>query len=75
MRVAGYEPRLREHAFLRSISLVLGQRQRLLWDLPASETFELLRLVYDVPHDEFARAVTELSELLALGDLPEPPDP
>jgi ABC-2 type transport system ATP-binding protein len=71
--VLGYDPRRRDHAFLRNISLVLGQRHRLVWDLPPAETFELLRLVYDVPRADFAAALTELSDLLELGDLPRRP--
>ncbi len=71
--VAGHDPRRREHAFLRRISLVQGQRQRLLWDLPPSDTFELLRLVYEVPKEEFASTLRELSSLLDLGDLPRRP--
>ena len=46
--VAGHDPRRRAHSFLQRISLVLGQRQRLLWDLPPSETFELNRVVYEI---------------------------
>ena len=71
--VAGHDPRRRETAFLERISLVLGQRQRLLWDLPASETFELLRVMYEVPRADFDVALRELSDLLDLGDLPRRP--
>jgi ABC-2 type transport system ATP-binding protein len=52
-RVGGYEPKRRDDAFLRSIMLVTGQKQQLLWDLPPSETFELNRAVYDVPRAQF----------------------
>src|SRR4051812_19692847 len=40
-RVLGFEPRKRQTEFLRSITLVTGQKQQLLWDLPAEDTFEL----------------------------------
>jgi ABC-2 type transport system ATP-binding protein len=69
VRVAGFEPRLREHRFLHSISLVLGQRQRLLWDLPPAETFELNRVIYGVPDAQFRESLRELDTLLELGDL------
>jgi ABC-2 type transport system ATP-binding protein len=73
VRVDGHEPRQREDAFLKKIMLVLGQKQQLLWDLPPAETFELNRAVYDVPRAEYATTLSELSELLELGDLVKRP--
>jgi len=73
IEVDGHEPRLREDAFLRKITLVLGQKQQLLWDLPPSETFELNRAVYDVPRAQFIATMRELSELLDLGGLVNKP--
>jgi ABC-2 type transport system ATP-binding protein len=73
VRVDEFEPRRREDAFLRKIMLVLGQKQQLLWDLPPSDTFELNRAVYDVPHDQYAETMRELSDLLQLGDLVKKP--
>jgi ABC-2 type transport system ATP-binding protein len=67
--VAGFRPQLREREFLRSIMLVTGQKQQLLWDLPPSETFELNRAIYDVPRAQFRETVDELTELLELGPL------
>src|SRR5688572_9540773 len=69
VRVDGHEPRRRERAFLSRIMLVTGQKQQLLWDLPPAETFELNRAIYDVPADQFRETVSELTELLELGDL------
>jgi ABC-2 type transport system ATP-binding protein len=71
--VDGYEPRRRADAFLKTIMLVLGQKQQLLWDLPPSETFELNRAVYDVPRAEYVETLRELTELLELGDLVKKP--
>jgi ABC-2 type transport system ATP-binding protein len=71
--VDGHEPRRREDAFLKKIMLVLGQKQQLLWDLPASDTFELNRAVYDVPRAQFEETMRELSDLLELGDLVKKP--
>jgi ABC-2 type transport system ATP-binding protein len=73
VEVAGYDPRRRDPAFLRRITLVLGQRQRLLWDLPPAETFELHRRVYEIPSLAFSETVRELSDLLELGELPSRP--
>jgi ABC-2 type transport system ATP-binding protein len=67
--VDGHEPRRRSDVFLKTITLVLGQKQQLLWDLPPSETFELNRATYDVPRAQFAETLRELTDLLALADL------
>ncbi len=69
IRVAGFEPRHRDHAFLRSIMLVTGQKQQLLWDLPPAETFELNRAIYGVPDAQYRETLDELTTLLELGDL------
>lgn len=71
--VAGHVPRRREPAFLKQITLVMGQKQQLLWDLPPSETFALNRAVYDIPRAQFAETVRELTELLELRDLVDKP--
>ncbi len=69
VRVAGHVPRRREASFLRAITLVMGQKQQLLWDLPPSETFALNRAIYDIPPGEFERTVRDLTGLLEIGDL------
>jgi ABC-2 type transport system ATP-binding protein len=69
VRVAGHLPRRREVAFLKKITLVMGQKQQLIWDLPPAETFALNRAVYDVPRAEFEETLEELTRLLELGDL------
>ena len=68
-RVAGFTPKLREPAFLKQITLVMGQKQQLLWDLPPSETFELNRAIYDIPRAVYAETLAEISRLLELGEL------
>jgi ABC-2 type transport system ATP-binding protein len=73
VRVAGHVPKRREAAFLEKITLVMGQKQQLLWDLPPAETFELNRAIYDVPPAEFAETQRELVSLLEIGDLVHKP--
>lgn len=68
-RVNGFEPRRRERAFLQSITLVMGQKQQLMWDLPPAETFELNRAVFDVPRADYEVTMRELRELLDLDAL------
>jgi ABC-2 type transport system ATP-binding protein len=72
-RVAGFTPARRETEFLRTITLVMGQKQQLLWDLPPAETFALNRAVYEVPRPQFEATVRELVELLDLGRIVDKP--
>lgn len=69
VRVGGFVPFRREREFLRTIMLVTGQKQQLLWDLPPAETFELNRAVYDIPGVQYRETLDELVTLLELGDL------
>ncbi|WP_242393588.1 ABC transporter ATP-binding protein [Anaeromyxobacter oryzisoli] len=73
LRVGGFVPQRREPAFLRSITLVMGQKQQLLWDLPPADTFELNRAVFDVPRGAFQETVRELVDLLEIGDVIQKP--
>ena len=67
--VLGFVPSRREKAFLSQITLVMGNRQQLQWDLPAVDSFELLRAIYRVPPDRYRRTRDELIDMLDLGDL------
>jgi ABC-2 type transport system ATP-binding protein len=68
-KVAGLTPFSRGADFLKSIMLVAGQKQQLLWDLPAQDTFELNRAIYGVPRADYQRTLDELIELLKLAPL------
>lgn len=63
-RVLDYIPWQREAAFQRRFSLVLGQKNQLWWDLPAYDSFELNREIYNIPLADFKSKVDELGELL-----------
>lgn len=69
VRVMGFEPRHRSHDYLRQITLVMGNRNQLTWDLPALDSFDLQRAVYGIPADEFRRTRDEFIELLDLREL------
>ncbi len=71
--VAGFVPRRRETEFLKTITLVMGQKQQLLWDLPPAETFAMNRAIYEIPRARFEETVRELSDLLELGGLVDKP--
>lgn len=66
-RVAGYDPTKRENAYRRLFALVLGQKNQLWWDLPAIESFNLLRAIYAIPAAEFTATLDELVKLLDVG--------
>ncbi|MBA3432822.1 MAG: ATP-binding cassette domain-containing protein [Actinobacteria bacterium] len=72
-RVLGHVPSKRERDFLRRISLVMGNRNQLQWDLPALDSFELNRSIYRIPRADFLRTRDELVELLEVGDLVRTP--
>ncbi|MDJ0704194.1 MAG: ATP-binding cassette domain-containing protein [Leptolyngbyaceae cyanobacterium MO_188.B28] len=66
VRVADYIPFERKGDFLRQITLVMGQKQQLLWDLPALDSFRINASIYGVPDKEFRRRVGELAEMLSI---------
>src|SRR5882724_9750347 len=55
------------------IGVVFGQRTQLWWDLPVIEGFDLLRDIYRVPQDRYARIRDELVDLMRLGRLLDQP--
>ena len=65
--VLGYVPWERHNAMKRQFSLLMGQKNALWWDLPARESLELNRAIYDIPPDKYRRIVDELTELLDVG--------
>ncbi|MFA6289606.1 MAG: ABC transporter ATP-binding protein [Opitutaceae bacterium] len=63
-RVAGFDPTKRENAYRRLFALVLGQKNQLWWDLPAIESFLLLRHIYGIPAAQYQQTLDELVDLL-----------
>lgn len=63
-RVMGHDPFARSLEFRKKLSLVMGQKAQLWWDLPAVDAFDLLRAIYEVPRDEYKRRLQELTQLL-----------
>ena len=69
LEVVGYEPRRRSPAFLRSIAMVMGHKRQLSWDLPAIDTFELHRVVYDIGREDYRRRLDQLVTLLRVSEI------
>ncbi|WP_299413297.1 ATP-binding cassette domain-containing protein [Acaryochloris sp. IP29b_bin.148] len=73
VQVAGHIPFRRHAKFLTKITLVMGQKQQLLWDLPALDSLKINAAVYQISRREFEYRVDELSDMLALrGKLTQP---
>src|SRR5499427_260314 len=67
--VAGFVPKRRQREFLTTITLVMGQKQQLIWDLPAADSFLVNQAIYDIPDEVYRERVGELTEMLGLGGL------
>jgi ABC-2 type transport system ATP-binding protein len=68
--VLGRVPWRRERELLGRITLVMGNRNQLQWDLPALDSYELNRAIYQIEPVAFRRTRDELVELLEIGELP-----
>ena len=66
VRVANHIPFRRQTEFLQKITLVMGQKQQLLWDLPALDSLKINAAVYGMSNKEFRYRVGELTEMLSL---------
>ncbi len=63
-RVAGFIPWERKTDYLKSISMVLGNKSQLLWDIPPVDSFRVVGEIYRVPPEEYRRNLDELIDLL-----------
>jgi ABC-2 type transport system ATP-binding protein len=71
--VLGYTPWELKQDYLRSMTLVMGQRNRLSWDIPAADSFLLNQAIYRIPDDQYKETYKELDELLELEPLMKKP--
>jgi ABC-2 type transport system ATP-binding protein len=68
-RVLDRVPWRREKEYLRRISMVMGNRSQLIWDIPAIDSFLVNQAIYHIPEEQFRDTLAELTELLDLGAL------
>jgi ABC-2 type transport system ATP-binding protein len=71
--VLGHVPWKRERPYQQQITMVMGQRTQLWWDLPAWDSFLLNKEIYEIPKLQFEETVEELSRLLEIQDLLDVP--
>jgi ABC-2 type transport system ATP-binding protein len=67
--VMGYTPWEREYEFRKQISVVMGQKAQLWWDLPAEDSFNLLKNIYRINETDYQSRLGELLEILNLQKL------
>ena len=72
-RVLGFTPWERNPGFLTAITLVMGQRNRLSWDIPAADSFLLNQAIYRIDDADFKATLGELDELLELAPIMRKP--
>ncbi|MBL7159312.1 ATP-binding cassette domain-containing protein, partial [Candidatus Microgenomates bacterium] len=73
VEVLGFNPWQKKPEFLKQISLVMGQKNQLWWDLPAIETFNLNKEIYEIADQEYKKTLNELERLLEIKDLLKTP--
>ncbi len=71
--VLGFIPWELKPDYLQSMTLVMGQRNRLSWDIPAADSFLLNQAIYRIPDDQYKKTFKELDELLELEPLMKKP--
>lgn len=67
--ILGFVPWERKQALLKQITLVMGQKNQLWWDLPPVDTFALHKHIYEIPEKVYNDTLSELSELLEVSDI------
>jgi ABC-2 type transport system ATP-binding protein len=67
--VLGFTPHERRPAYLKQFTLVMGQKNQLIWDLPAIETFLVNKAIYEISAPDYDATLKELDELLDLQPL------
>jgi ABC-2 type transport system ATP-binding protein len=69
VRVAGFIPFEQKKEFKKRISLVMGQKSQLIWDVPAAETFLVNKAIYEIKDKAYKAMLDDLADLLDLGQV------
>ncbi len=71
--VSGMNPAVDRVKYVKEIGVVFGQKSQLWWDIPAIESFDLLRDIYKIPKEEYEKTRDELIKLLKLEEIVKMP--
>lgn len=71
--VHGFTPALRDHAYLRQMSMVIGNKSQMIWDIPPLDSFQVLREIYAVDQRDYQNTLDELIQLLQMETLLQKP--
>lgn len=69
VKVAGHYPYLREEKFKKEIALIVGQKNQMMWDLPAIDTLKWLKVIYEIPDEQFKTTLKKLTDIFDAQDL------
>lgn len=69
VEVLGFTPWKRKREFLKKITLIMGQKNQLWWDIPAMDSFLLFKEIYEVPDHIFKKQISTLLDMLDAGKL------
>ncbi len=67
VQVNGFTPFERKHDFLKSITMVMGQKQQLIWDLPVLDSLRINAAVYEIPESAYQDRLQKLAKMLDIG--------
>lgn len=71
--VNGINPSQNRRENAKNIGVVFGQRTQLWWDLPLSESFTILKEIYDVSDEDYRKRMEFLNQVLELQDFFDKP--
>lgn len=64
IKVMGFIPQKLQNEFKKQFAITMGQKSQLWWDIPAIDSFHLLKEIYEIPDDNFKNILEELTKLL-----------
>jgi ABC-2 type transport system ATP-binding protein len=64
IKVMGFTPKKLQNAFKKQFAIAMGQKNQLWWDIPALDSFQLLKEIYEIPNEDFKNILKELTNLL-----------
>ena len=64
--VLGYFPFVKKKEYLRRIAMVMGNKSQLWWDLPALDTFELNKIIYEIDDLEYKNTLNSMIEIMGV---------